>query len=52
MLFRSAANQAAAYRDLVFAAMGSLRQDSDSLEAIIGSDYWPLPSYSDMLFNI
>ncbi len=46
------ARQAAAYRDLVFESMGRLRQDSDLLETAIGSDFWPLPSYSDMLFNI
>jgi glutamine synthetase len=32
--------------------MGLLRQDSDLLETLIDSDYWPLPSYSDMLFNV
>ena len=46
------AAQAAAYRDLVFTAMGELRVDSDALETMIDGDYWPLPSYSEMLFNI
>jgi glutamine synthetase len=32
--------------------MQKLRQDSDLLETLVGSDYWPLPSYSEMLFNI
>jgi len=44
--------QAEAYRDQVFTAMGLLRQDSDNMEVLIGSKDWPLPSYSDMLFNV
>jgi glutamine synthetase len=47
-----AAAQAALYRDEVFTAMGLLRQDADRMEAITDSDYWPLPSYTDMLYNI
>ena len=44
--------QAKAYRDYVFAAMNTLREDADSLEMMIDRKYWPLPSYSAMLFNI
>jgi glutamine synthetase len=43
--------QAVAYRDLVFVAMGDLRKDADILETMISSDYWPLPSYTELLFN-
>jgi glutamine synthetase len=43
--------QAAAYRDLVFVAMGELRKDVDMLETMISSDYWPIPSYTELLFN-
>jgi glutamine synthetase len=48
----SAADKAVAYRDLVFAAMAPLRQDGDRLEELIDAAYWPIPTYSDMLFNI
>ncbi|NLO36440.1 MAG: glutamine synthetase type III [Clostridiaceae bacterium] len=48
----SAADKAVAYRDLVFAAMAPLRQDGDRLEELIAAAYWPIPTYSDMLFNI
>jgi glutamine synthetase len=44
--------QAVAYRDLVFKAMGKLRQDADNLETIVGADYWPMPTYSKLLFSI
>ena len=46
------AAQAAAYRDNVFTKMASLRQESDKLEERMDSSYWPLPSYSELLFNI
>ncbi|OGQ99847.1 MAG: glutamine synthetase [Deltaproteobacteria bacterium RIFOXYD12_FULL_55_16] len=44
--------QAAAYRDKVFPAMTALREDIDALEAIIPDDLWPVPTYSDLLFNL
>lgn len=47
-----AAVQAAFYRDPVFTTMSKLRADADVLETLIDTDYWPLPSYSEMLFNI
>ncbi|MCX7708575.1 MAG: glutamine synthetase III [Clostridia bacterium] len=44
--------QACAFRDKVFAQMGVLRADADKLEAIVDEEYWPLPTYGDMLFNV
>ncbi len=44
--------QAVAYRDLVFKTMGELRQDADMLETIVDAEYWPMPTYSKLLFNI
>ena len=32
--------------------MNSLREDVDSLEMIVDEDIWPLPSYTELLFNI
>ncbi len=40
------------YRDIVFVTMGKLREDADKLETIVDSKAWPLPSYSDILFNV
>ena len=44
--------QAVAYRDLVFTAMADLRKDADVLETMVASDYWPMPTYSKLLFNV
>jgi glutamine synthetase len=44
--------QAIAYRDLVFISMAELRKDADALESIIDAEYWPMPTYSKLLFNI
>ena len=40
------------YRYTVFAAMETLRATVDELETITASDYWPYPSYTDLLFSI
>jgi glutamine synthetase len=42
--------RAVAYRDVVIPAMVALRKVSDGIEPVIGADYWPLPTYADMLF--
>jgi glutamine synthetase len=44
--------QACAFRDSVFAQMAVLREDGDKLEEIVDDALWPIPTYSDMLFNI
>jgi glutamine synthetase len=49
---QEAADQAAAYRDQVFAVMNLLREDADLLETLIDQKFWPLPTYSSMLFNV
>ena len=43
---------ASAYRARVYPAMTELRCVADNLELICGREYWPLPSYGDMLFSI
>ncbi len=40
------------YRDRIFTAMNQVRLEVDKLESIVASDYWPLPTYKDMLFNV
>lgn len=40
------------YRNTVFVAMEEVRAVADKLETLVGKDYWPLPSYGDMLFNV
>ena len=42
--------KAKAYRDKVLPAMADLRTNADAAEVVCGEDYWPLPSYSKMLY--
>ena len=44
--------QAEFYRDTVFTAMADLRAPIDELEMIVDKEYWPVPSYGDMLFEV
>ena len=40
------------YRDSVCLAMQSLREVGDALEVIVGSKYWPYPSYGTLLYRV
>ena len=40
------------YRYEVFEQMNTLRADADKLETIVDKEFWPMPTYSDMLFNV
>ncbi len=40
------------YHDAVLPAMEKARKASDTLERICSEDYWPLPSYSRMLYYV
>ncbi len=40
------------YREVVFAAMQELRAIGDSMETETASEYWPYPSYGEMLFGV
>jgi glutamine synthetase len=40
------------YLEKVIPAMENLRKLCDTLEVVIPKSYWPLPTYSDMLFSV
>ncbi|MGN0707446.1 MAG: glutamine synthetase III [Faecalibacterium sp.] len=44
--------KANAFHDSVLPAMDVLRAAADDAETICGEDYWPLPSYSKMLYYV
>ena len=44
--------EARSYHDEVLPAMAALRAAADAAEVLCGEDYWPLPSYSRMLFYV
>lgn len=39
-------------RDLIITAMERLRIPCDELELLVAKEYWPFPSYGDLLFRI
>ena len=48
----SESEKAVAFRDNVLPAMDTLRAAADDAETLCGEDYWPLPSYSKMLYYV
>ena len=40
------------YKDVVFAAMNELRIVVDELETHTAAEYWPYPTYGDILFSV
>lgn len=40
------------FKDHVFEAMSSLRNVADELETMVSSEYWPFPTYVDLLFYV
>ena len=45
-------SQAKYYRNTVFALMNELREIGDSMEKQTSRQYWPYPSYGEMLFGV
>ncbi len=43
---------AVSYRDSVVVSMNELRVVVDELETIVSKNYWPLPSYAEVLYSV
>ncbi len=43
---------AAYYRDCVIPAMEALRATVDTMEENVSAEYWPYPSYADLMFRV
>ncbi|MCD8190767.1 MAG: glutamine synthetase III [Clostridiales bacterium] len=43
---------AKAYRYTVIPVMDALRAPIDELEMLVDSDYWPVPSYGDLMYDV
>ena len=43
---------ATSYKDSVITAMTELRAVVDEMETLVSSDYWPYPSYGDLMFRV
>lgn len=44
--------QAKFYREKIFSGMNSLRFYGDELEKSVGAEYWPMPTYGELLFSV
>ena len=44
--------QATYYREVVFAVMGELRELGDAMECKTSAQFWPYPSYGEILFGV
>ncbi len=44
--------RAEAYKDNVIPNMNKLREYVDAMEELTSSEYWPLPTYGEMMFNV
>lgn len=40
------------YKDYVLPAMNEVRSVADTLETMVAKDYWPFPTYTDLLYRI
>lgn len=38
------------FKDAILPAMAEARKYADDLEGLVGKEYWPIPTYSDLLF--
>jgi glutamine synthetase len=46
------ADSAASFHDTVLPAMDALRAPIDELETIVDRDYWPVPTYGELMFEV
>ena len=44
--------QAEFMRDGVVTAMAEVRKYADMLEMAVGKEYWPMPTYSDLIYSV
>ena len=40
------------YRDNILSCMEDLRQDLDEMERLTAAEFWPLPTYGDLMFSV
>ncbi len=39
-------------KDVILATMQNLREAGDKLETLVGAEYWPMPTYQELLTNV
>ena len=40
------------YQNVVLPSMNDLRAVSDNLETVVAKNYWPFPTYEDLLYRV
>ncbi len=40
------------YQDIIIPKMKTLRTTADTLETVVAKDYWPFPTYEDLLYRV
>lgn len=40
------------YKDTVIPAMDALRETADTLETLVAKEYWPMPTYTELLYLV
>ena len=40
------------YQNVLFAKMNVLRTTADKLETVVSKEYWPFPTYEDLLYRV
>ena len=40
------------FHDTILSQMNEVRAIADELETLVGKDYWPFPTYTDLLFSV
>lgn len=51
-MIANSTEQARSYHASVLPAMAEVRGVSDQLELLVARDYWPMPTYGDLLFTV
>ena len=49
---KDAKEQAFFYKDTVRAYMQALRTPADELEMLVDKEYWPFPTYGQLMFEV
>lgn len=50
--YTDALENATFYKSQIIPAMSAVRAAADSLEVLVGKEYWPFPTYSDLIYRI
>ena len=40
------------YQDVIISKMNNLRKTADKLETVVGKNFWPFPTYEDLLYRV